>query len=114
MPLSLIQTIAPAMMGLALVIPILAGFLGRRLWLSIILGWVLFVAAFLFQDVLALLLANHFHGQDGVRAVAVEQPGTCAAVVGGWLLPLAGHFLGRGARALLKPFFGSHSQDSSE
>jgi len=114
MSISVIQAISPAILGLSLVVPICAGFLGRRLRISIVVGWLLFVLAFLFQDILSLMLASHFHGRDGVRAVAVDQPGTIAAVFSGWLPPLIGHFMGKGLRGQLKLVCGNRNRTNSE
>lgn len=114
MPIVLIQALSPSVLALSLIVPVLTGFLGRRLRISIVLGWLLFVLSFLFQDIFSLLIANYFHGRDGVRAVAVDQPGTAAAVFVGWLLPLIGHFVGRGFGGLRKRVFRGGGNNNSE
>ncbi len=107
MPITLIESLSPSILVLSVLVPLLTGFFGGRLGVSIGLGWFLFVLSFLFQDIFSLMLANHFHGIDGVRAVAVDQPGTVAAVFAGAAPALLGHFLGRGLRRLQKRVFGS-------
>ena len=102
MPIVVIKAIAPSILAISFVAPLLNGILGRRLGISIALGWILFVLSFVFQDLLSPMIASHFHGRDGVNAVAVDQPGTVAAVFVGWLPSLVGHFAGRGLRELLK------------
>ena len=114
MPIVLIQALSPSVLALSLIVPVLTGFLGRRLGVSIALGWFLFVLSFLFQDIFSVLIANHFHGREGVRAVAVDQPGTVAAVFAGWLFPLVGHFVGRGFRGLRKRVFRGGGNNNSE
>jgi len=100
MPIFLIDALAPSILALSLVAPILNGFFGRRVVVSIALGWFLFVLSFVFQDILSVMIASHFQGRDGVRAVAVDQPGTVAAVFVGWLPSLVCHFAGRGLGGL--------------
>ena len=114
MPIVLIDALSPSILVLSMVMPIIAGYLGKRLSLSIALGWSLFVLGFLFQDIFSVLLAGHFHGQDGVKAVAVDQPGTAAAFFIGWIIPTIGHFVGNGAARLRKWLFRADCKNSSE
>ena len=79
-----------------------------------IIGWFLFVISFLFQDIYSIMIAGHFHGNEGVKAVAVDQPGTVAAVFVGWLIPLVGHFIGKGLRRLVQIVGGGSRLTRSE
>lgn len=69
---------------------------------SMALGWSLFVLSFVFRDIFSLMIAKYFHGKEGAKVVAVDQPGTIAAVFVGWFPALVGHFLGRGMGRLRK------------
>jgi len=100
MPIAFLQAISPTSLLLSVIVPVIFGFGGRRLRRSVILGWSLFIVSFLFQDILTPVLANHFHGPEVAKTVAIDQPGTVATVFGGWVLPLVGHFVGRGFKRL--------------
>ncbi|MBL9155788.1 MAG: hypothetical protein JNK37_25150 [Verrucomicrobiales bacterium] len=113
MSIDLIKALAPSILVLALVVPALTGFLGRKVGVSIALGWTLFVLSFAFQDLFSLMIANHFHGRAGVKAVAVDQPGTVAAVFVGWLQSLICHFIGRGIRRILSLASVAHNLHKS-
>ena len=102
MPLPLIKALAPALLVLALVVPLVTGFLGRRLRVSVGLGWGLFVLAILIQDILSVQLARHFHGEAGVSAVTVDPPGLAMAILWGWTLPLLMHGVGDIVAYLMK------------
>lgn len=102
MPISLIKAICPSLLILAFVLAVLIGFREKRLFLAILFGWVLFVLAFLFQDVISGLLVYLFHGKKEATEIMPEQPGLAGALLVGWVLPLIGYFLGKGIRVLTK------------
>lgn len=115
MPIELIRALAPAFLIFSLVIPIVVtGFLGRGWIFSVFLGWIFFVTSFLFRDVFSLMLADHFHGRESARTIAVYQPGTVAAIFAGWLPPLISHFIGRGVRGLRNGFGATRGNNRSE
>ena len=100
MQILLIKSIAPVILIAGLVTSLSMGVLKCRLLPSIALGWFLFVLSFLFQDLFSPMMAHYSSGREGVKAVAVDQPGTIAAIFIGWIYSTICHFLGRFFRYL--------------
>jgi len=102
MSIQLIMAIIPTFCLLAILVPVVTGYRGWSCHRSVATGWLLFVVSYLFQDIGSPLLARHFHGTEGIEAVASDQPGTLAALVGGWGVGLVGTGIGVGLRMLTR------------
>ncbi len=88
MALLAIQSLVSLLLVAAIALPGFLAFRGTKLPRCVLTGWLLFVLAFLFQDVIAPLLAWQFAGKEAAASISPEQPGTVGAIFGGWLLPL--------------------------
>lgn len=99
-----IGSLSNAFCLIAIAVPFFLGIRGERLRWGVLAGWVLFVVALLFQDIISPILAYHYIGRDAGNRISPEQPGTIAAVFVGWLLGLLFHLAGSGVRLLFNAF----------
>ena len=89
-----IKAIAPTLVGIALLAPIITGYRRERLSTSIWIGWCLIVFAYFAADFLIPELVGLLYGQKAGANIAPENGGTLPALAFGWMFPLILHPIG--------------------
>jgi hypothetical protein len=92
---NLLNALCPALAAGSFAVSFWLGFRGTSSRRSLVLGWSLFVLAYVFQDLLSPGIAFLWLGRDAANRVSVDQPGTAAAVLGGWVPALMFFKLGQ-------------------
>lgn len=89
-----IKAIAPTLMVIALLAPIITGFRRERLGISIRIGWALILLAYFAADFLIPEFVSLLYGQKAGANIAPNNGGTLPALLFGWAYPLILHYLG--------------------
>ena len=89
-----IKAIAPVLMLIALIAPIVTGYRREKLGTSIRIGWALVVFTYFAADFLIPELALLLYGREAERSIVPNNSGTLPMLFFGWLFPLILHYAG--------------------
>lgn len=89
-----LKAIAPLLVVIALIAPIVTGYRREKLGTSIRIGWGLLVFGYFSADILIPTLTGLIYGRKAELEITPNTPGTMAVIMFGWLFPLILHFVG--------------------
>lgn len=89
-----IKAIAPVLMLIALIAPIITGYQREKLGTSIRIGWGLLVFSYFSADILIPTMTGLIYGRKAELEITPNTPGTVGMVMVGWLFPLILHYAG--------------------
>jgi len=100
--LTIIQAISPTLIGLSFLIPFFYGRVGKSWLSSISLGWCLCILTALLSPFYNRIIQLETISADSSYIAEPTHPSLILTLSLGWLLPLAGYFLGKKIRAWKK------------
>ncbi len=101
-----IKEIAPILVVIACIAPVIAGYRKNKLGKSILIGWRLIVLAFFTIDFLIPELSERFSGREAGLTVTPKVNGTIEMIFLGWVSPLILHPVGYFLRELVDAIRG--------